>query len=90
LLSEHLRVHWDSNSQGESSLGSVRVHSLTLSFTPELPLLAHNLASPYLGHEPKAKVATFFVIMNVLLTNGFFSWRFTSLQNFWKPQGLEV
>jgi hypothetical protein len=60
----------------------VRVHSLTLSFTPGLPLLAHNLASPCLGHKPKAKVATFFVIMNVFFTIGFFSWRFTKLANF--------
>ncbi len=51
-------VHWDSNSQGGSSLASVRVHSLTLSFTPELPLLAYNLVSPCLGHELKARVAT--------------------------------
>jgi hypothetical protein len=36
----------------------VRVHSLTLSFTPELPLLAYNLASPYFGHEPKVRVVT--------------------------------
>jgi len=34
------------------------VHSLTLSFTPGLLLLAHNLASPCLGHKPKARVAT--------------------------------
>jgi len=33
---EDLRVHQDSNSQSGSSLGSVRVHSLTLSFTPRL------------------------------------------------------
>jgi len=36
----------------------VKVHSLTLSFTPMLPLLARNLASPYLGHEPKVKVTS--------------------------------
>jgi hypothetical protein len=34
----------------------VRVHSLTLSFIPDF-LLALNLASPCLGHEPKARVA---------------------------------
>jgi hypothetical protein len=50
-LSEHSIVHWDSNSQGGSSLGSVRVHSLTFVFTPMLPLLARNLTSPYLGCE---------------------------------------
>jgi len=36
----------------------VRVHSLTLSFTPGLLLLAHNLASPCFHREPKARVAT--------------------------------
>jgi len=36
----------------------VRVHSLTLSFTLELLVLACNLASPCLGCEPKARVAT--------------------------------
>jgi hypothetical protein len=36
----------------------VRVHSLTLSFTPGLPLLARNLASLCLGREPKVRVAT--------------------------------
>jgi len=47
------------------SLGSVLVHSLTLSQTPErmkcdswASYLAHNFASPYCGHEPKARVAT--------------------------------
>jgi hypothetical protein len=58
LLSKHSGVHRDSNSQGGSSLGSVRVHSLTLSFTPRLPLLARNLVSPYFGREPKVRVAT--------------------------------
>jgi len=58
LLSKHSKVHWDFNSQGGSSLGSVRVHSLTFSFIPGLFLLAHNLASPCLGREPKTKIAT--------------------------------
>jgi hypothetical protein len=61
LLSEHSGVHWDSNSQGGSSLGSVRVHSLTLFFTPRLPPLARNLVSPCLDREPKAKVTTTFI-----------------------------
>jgi len=60
-LSEHSEVHRDSNSQGRSSLGSVRVHSLALSFTPELPLLARNLVSLCLGCEPKAKVAIWLI-----------------------------
>ncbi len=37
LLSKHSGVHRDSNSQSGSSFGSVKVHSLTLSFTPGLP-----------------------------------------------------
>jgi len=36
-------------SQGGSSLGSVRVHSLTFAFISKLPFLARNLASPRLG-----------------------------------------
>jgi len=43
----------------------VRVHALTFSYTPgsmkcdsQASLLACTLASPYLGHEPKARVAT--------------------------------
>jgi hypothetical protein len=42
----------------------VRVHSLTLSFTPKLLLLARNLASPCLGREPKAKVTTLIIEFN--------------------------
>jgi hypothetical protein len=55
----------DSNSQSGSSLGSVRVHSLTLSYTPgsircdsRASFLAHTLTSLCLGGEPKTKVAT--------------------------------
>jgi hypothetical protein len=55
----------DSNSQGGRSLGSVRVHSFTLSYTSgsmrcdsRAFLLARTLASPCLGCEPKARVAT--------------------------------
>ncbi len=61
MLSENSGVHRDFNSQSGSSLGSVRVHSFTLSYTPEsmrrdslASLLAHNLC---LGCEPKARVA---------------------------------
>jgi hypothetical protein len=57
--------NWDSNSQNGSSLGSVRVYSLTLFCTPgssrcdsQVSLLARNLANPCLGGEPKAMVAT--------------------------------
>jgi hypothetical protein len=56
---------WDSNSHNGSSLGSVRVHSVTLFCTLgnmrydfRASLLACNLANPCLGHEPKARVAT--------------------------------
>jgi hypothetical protein len=73
-LFKNSKVHWDSNSQNGSSLGSVRVHSLTLSYTLRsmrcdswASLLAHALASPCLGLEPKAKVETFYVeVPNVL------------------------
>jgi len=66
LLSENLEVHRDSNSQNGSSLGSVRVlHSLTLFYTLKsmrcdswASFLARTLASPYLGHKPKARVPT--------------------------------
>jgi hypothetical protein len=55
---------WDSNSQHGSSLGSVKVHSLTLFALPGVcdvtpgSLLARNLATPCFSREPKAKVAT--------------------------------
>jgi len=64
LLHEGSRVYQDSNSQSESSLGSVRLHSFTLSCTlgsircaSRYSLLARTLASPCLGHEPKVRVA---------------------------------
>ncbi len=57
--------HWDSNSQNGGSLGSVKVHSLTFFYThgsmrcdSRASLLACNLASLCLGHEPKARVTT--------------------------------
>jgi hypothetical protein len=65
LLSEDLGVHQDSNSQSGSSLGSVRVHSFIVFCNPRsmkcdswASLLVRILASPYLGHKPKARVAT--------------------------------
>jgi len=72
-----LKVHLDYNSQSDSSFGSVKVHSLTLSYTPEnmrcesrASLLAHTLASPCFGHEPKARVATLGLqIVGVIKTN---------------------
>jgi hypothetical protein len=55
---------WDSNSQNGRSLGRVRVHALTFFCTlkstrcdSQASFLAHNLANPCLGREPKAKVA---------------------------------
>jgi hypothetical protein len=60
---------WDSNSQHGSSLGSVRVHSLTLfalpgacEVTPGSPSWSTTLQPPCLGREPKARVATFLVL----------------------------
>ncbi len=56
---------WDSNSHNGNSLGNVRVHSLTPFYSPgsmgydsQASLLARNLASLHLGHEPKARVVT--------------------------------
>jgi hypothetical protein len=65
LLYENLGVHGKSNSQSGSSLGSVGVHSLTLSHTlgsmkcdSWASFLTRTFASPCLGREPKAKVVT--------------------------------
>jgi hypothetical protein len=51
--------------QSESSFGSVKVHSFTLSYTPGnmkcdswASFLACTLASPCLGREPKVRAAT--------------------------------
>jgi hypothetical protein len=76
LLFENLRIHQDSNSQGGSSLGSVRVHSFTLSYTlgsmrhdSRASLLVHNLVSPCFGREPKARVMTLrFYIWKIVKT----------------------
>jgi hypothetical protein len=66
-LFKNLRVHRNSNSQNESSLGNVEgmnveVHSLTLSYTPRsmrydsrASLLARTFTNLY---KPKVKVAT--------------------------------
>jgi len=48
------------NSQSGSSLGSVKVHCLTFSFTLGLPL-GPQPCKPFLGREPKARVATIFI-----------------------------
>ncbi len=61
----NLLIHQDSNSQSGSSLGSVKVHSLTLSYIPGsmkcdfwAPFLARTLANPCFGREPKVRVVT--------------------------------
>jgi hypothetical protein len=66
---------WDSNSQNGSSLGSVRVHSLIVFCTPRsmrcdsrASVLARTLVNPCLGREPKARVATIWLL---LLTHTF-------------------
>ncbi len=58
-------VHRNSNSKNGRPLGSVWVHSLPLSYTPKImkcdfqaSLLALTFASPCLGCECKARVAT--------------------------------
>jgi len=65
MLPEDSGVLWDSNSPSESCLGSVRVYSFIISYTPEnikcasqVSLLSRPLASPCLGREPKVRVAT--------------------------------
>jgi hypothetical protein len=62
---KNLEVHWDSNLQSWSSLGSVGVHSLTLSYTfrnlkcdSRASFLARTFTSPCFGRKPKARVAT--------------------------------
>jgi hypothetical protein len=72
----------------EAPLG-VKVHSLTLSFTPGLPLLARNLASPCLGCEPKAKVTTCCIsTFNEWCLSWIFGW-FHGLLHWWHPYFLE-
>jgi hypothetical protein len=65
LVSEVSGLHRDSISQSESCLGSVRVHSFTLSYTPGSPwcdswasLWPAPLQPLCLGREPKTRVAT--------------------------------
>jgi hypothetical protein len=64
-LSKNSKVHQNSNSQSGSSLGSARVHSLTLSYTPEnmkcdsqASFLACTFASPCVECKPKVRVVT--------------------------------
>jgi len=72
LFFEILGVHRDSISQSGSCLGSVRVHSLTLSYTPR-SMWCDSRASSWLatlqplcfGRKPKAKVATRCVVLVV-------------------------
>jgi hypothetical protein len=65
LFFKYSGIHRDSNSQNGSPLGSVKVHSLTLSYLlgsmrsdSRASLLSHTFASPCLGYEPKARVTT--------------------------------
>ncbi len=67
MFFENLGVHWDSNSQSGSSLWECEGSFLTLSYTPEsmrcdsqASFFVHNLASPCIGREPKARVVTNF------------------------------
>jgi len=73
-LSEVLGIHWDSISQNGSCLGSVRVHSLTLSCTLGSVWCDSRDSSwsaplqPFcLGREPKTRVATLLVSQELLL-----------------------
>ncbi len=61
LFFANLGVHWDSHSQSGSSLGNVRVHSLTLfcmKCDSWAPFMACILVSLCFGREPKVKVMT--------------------------------
>jgi hypothetical protein len=65
-LSEGSGVHHDSNSQSGNSLGSVRLYSLTLSYTLEsmkweswATSWPAPFASPCLAREPKVRVVKF-------------------------------
>jgi hypothetical protein len=67
--SKNSGLHWDSNFQSGSSFGSVGVHSVTFSYTLgsmkcdfQASLFAHTFASPCLGHKPKVKVATMWIM----------------------------
>jgi len=58
-------LHRDSNSPSGSCLGSVKVHSLTLSYilknircVSQASFLSRTLANPCLDREPKVRVAT--------------------------------
>jgi hypothetical protein len=70
------------NSQNGSPLGSVWVHSLTLSYTPkrmkcdsQTSLLARTFASPCFSHEPKGRLATCGLIPSHFLTfHGMWMW----------------
>jgi hypothetical protein len=71
FLFEDSRVHWDSNSQSESSFGTVEVHFLTLSYifgsmkcNSRASLLACTFASTYLGCEPKVRATTIITILH--------------------------
>ncbi len=73
LFFEVLGVHWDSISQSGSCLGSMRVHSLTLSYTPRsmwCDSRAFSWPAPLqpfcLGHQPKARVATMHLLRRII------------------------
>jgi hypothetical protein len=64
---------WYYNSHNGSSFGSVRVHSLTLFCTPRTmrcdfraSFLAYNLVSLCLSREPKARVVTTFMFIQMI------------------------
>jgi hypothetical protein len=70
-----LGVHWASNSQSESPLGNVWVHSLTPSYIHGsikcdswTSFSARIIASPYISREPKARVMTFMAFDTPLIS----------------------
>ncbi len=68
---------WDPNSHNGSSVGSVKVHSLTLfallracDATLGPSSWPATLQPPYLGHGPKARVVTYnLIIINSIMIN---------------------
>jgi hypothetical protein len=82
--SKNLRIHWNSNSQSGSPLGSVWVHS---SHSPTLlgvwnvtraSLLACTFASCCLRHEPKARVVTLYAQLITIQISSFYHHTLTS------------
>jgi hypothetical protein len=96
-LSEHSRVHRDSNSQGGSSFRSVRVHSLTLSFILGLPSWLATLQAFALVVSPRLRlwhqgkkifILDFMVIVKICPVNLFV--KYINLMNNYQHEHFQV